>query len=371
MSKQLPLNPPEQKKNLLGRHKTLFTVVGIALVAAIILSVILVPGAIEQYRIKKQEQTAVGTCAGYDIPYEELRFVAYNYRKHLEQKYGSDIWNSAVTATKYAEELETLVTENLNTTYAVYALCEHLNVPLNSSDVNDYVKKKMKELKESEDFGGSKKAFNEWLKENYMTEHLLEQTLKSAYLESMALNAMIEAKQYITYSYDNLSEFLNYVEHSEDYARTLHVYIANAKGENVPSDKTLARAQEICDALRGETTLTERFNRLCEFIRTDSNDYQMTTTDGYYFTKNEMDAAYEKATFDLAIGDVSDPLVTDDGVYVIMRLAPEASYIMTKYATLLDNYQAARLGAMIETFRKQNPAVLNEYGKSLALWALE
>jgi hypothetical protein len=133
----------------------------------------------------------------------------------------------------------------------------------------------------------------------------------------------------------------------------------------------MARAQEICDALRSETTLDERFTRLCEFIKTDSNDYKMTTTDGYYFTKNEMDAEYEKATFDLAIGDVSDPLVTDDGVYVIMRLKPEASYIMTNYATLLDNYHAARLGAMIETFRNQNPAVLNEYGKSLTLWALE
>ena len=30
MSKQVPLNPSEQKKNLFGRHKILFTVIGIA-----------------------------------------------------------------------------------------------------------------------------------------------------------------------------------------------------------------------------------------------------------------------------------------------------------------------------------------------------
>ena len=363
---------PAKRNRISKKYAALLSVIGLVLVAALVLSVVfvIVP-AVNNYKTKTFEQTAVGSCAGYDIPYEELRYVANHYCAYLEQVHGEGIWDTDTPDEKHVKELESLVMENLNSTYAVYKLCEHLNVPTESKEINAYVDKKMTELKNSGSFGGDSKKFNAWLKENHMTEHLLEVTLKGAYLESLALNAMIEAGQQVVYSTDNLDEFLNYVEQSPDYARTLHVFIANKQGESKPSADATRRAKEISDSLRGATDFDERFDLLKTYIQTDSNDYQMTTLDGYYFTKDEMDEAYEKATFDLAIGDVSDPVVTEDGVYVIMRLRPESTYIMTNHQTLLQNYQGAVLGRTIETFRGQYAAELNDYGKSLSLWALE
>ena len=369
MSKQIA---PVKKNRITKQNAVLLSVVGLVLVAAMVLSVIfIVVPAVNNYQTKAFEQTAVGSCAGYDIPYEELRYVANHYSAYLEQIHGKGIWDTEAPDEAYVKELESLVMENLNSTYAVYKLCEHLGVATESKEINAYVDKKMTELKNSDSFGGDSKKVNAWLKENHMTEHLLEETLKGAYLESLALNAMIESGQQVVYSTENLDEFLNYVEQSPDYARTLHVFIANKQGEYKPTDDAMRRAKEICSGLRGESDFQARFDLLKKYIQTDSNDYQMTTLDGYYFTKDEMDLAYEEATFDLAIGDVSDPVVTDDGVYVIMRLQPEATYIMTNYDTLLQNYQGAVLGRTIETVRSQYKAELNDYGKSLTLWALE
>ena len=322
------------------------------------------------YQARQLEQTTVGKCANYNIPYEELRYVANHYRDYLESKYGEGIWNTETPDPAHVEELETLVIRNLNSTYAVYALCESLDVATESKDIDTYVNQKMNELKENS-FNGNSKEFKAWLKENHMTENLLRQTLKSAYLESQCLDAMILSGTYVQYSTGNLSEFLDFVEHSSDYARTLHVFLQNEAGKDAPTTKQMNRAQEIRDALRAEVVFSDRFQLLCDFIMTDSNDYQMTSTNGYYFTKGEMQEDYETATFAMAIGDVSDPVVTADGVYIIMRLQPQSDYIMDNHTTLLQNYHGAVLGQVIETFREQYTAELNEYGKSLTLWDLE
>ena len=57
----------------------------------------------------EQDMRVVGKCDAYEIRYEELRFVTTTYKKTLEQKYGTGIWDDPTTAEKHRAELEELV----------------------------------------------------------------------------------------------------------------------------------------------------------------------------------------------------------------------------------------------------------------------
>jgi parvulin-like peptidyl-prolyl isomerase len=95
------------------------------------------------------------------------------------------------------------------------------------------------------------------------------------------------------------------------------------------------------------------------------------TGDGYYFTRGEMDEAYEKAAFDLAIGEVSEPVVCSGGNFVIMRLYPDAAYIKENTQQLLDNYHGVAVGIYEEQFREDCAVFFNEYGESIDLLSIK
>ena len=57
----------------------------------------------------RQDRKVVGTCAGYDVLYEELRYVTLTYKDMLEATYGEGIWDDPATAEQYRAELEETV----------------------------------------------------------------------------------------------------------------------------------------------------------------------------------------------------------------------------------------------------------------------
>ena len=98
----------------------------------------------------------------------------------------------------------------------------------------------------------------------------------------------------------------------------------------------------------------------------------MTVTgDGYYFTRGEMVQAYEDASFDLAIGEVSDPVVCSGGNFVIMRLEPEEAYVQNNLKELMDAYYGVCLNNYVEEFRPMCDVFFTEYGKTIDLLTME
>jgi hypothetical protein len=111
---------------------------------------------------------------------------------------------------------------------------------------------------------------------------------------------------------------------------------------------------------------------MSDYIGSSINDDLLTVTgDGYYFTRGEMDKAYEDASFDLAMGEVSQPVVCSGGNFVIMRLELEADYIAKNCQTLLNNYHSVALGIYEDQFRPQCTVQFNDYGKSIDLVTME
>ena len=343
----------------------------IILIMCMSLAVLLVVGCEKLTAREEREQLAankktVATCNGYDIPYEELRFVTLFYKDALEGKHGKGIWDDPVTAEKHRAELESLVNEKLNENYVVLAACEELEIPTEGKEIDEYVEEQMEILRAEFE---NEQEYEAWLAENWMTERYMRFSIGISYLESAIYYTLLDNNLY-AFRQDNIDEFKEYVETSGNYVRTVHVFIENAEGEDPSAN--LARAREISDRLRAIVSEDDRMAAMNDAIGSkDNDDLYSVSGEGYYFTQGEMDEDYERAAFALEIGEVSEPVVCKGGNFVIMRLAPDAAYIDKNAQNLLNFYHSVALGMYEDQFRARCVVEFNEYGKSIDLVAVQ
>ena len=366
---------PASKDNVSKSKKTRRIITVVIIVAATLallggtLAILFTNGVFgnsEDYKKLAKDRKTVATCNGYDIPYEELVFLTTLYKKSLAFSYGEDIWDDPVTAEQYREELETLVMENMNNNYLILSTCRYLSIDTESSLVEEYVDEQMANMLKN-DYAGDKAKMKEELGKDGITEHYMRFLIGVEYLQSTIYYTLLDNDLY-DYSTKNKDAFIDYVLTSKDYARTIHYYVRNDEGDDVETNR--AKAQNVVDKVREATTYTDRIDRMHTFMKY-SEDTQMVSTNGYYFTRGEMEQVYEDAAFALESTHVSDVIELNGGFFVIMRLDPEREYVSANYKTLLQNYQSAAMGAYIQRFEEDCQVVLNDYGKSLDFLNLE
>lgn len=359
-------NPPAKKPK--NKKKLIVGIVVTALIAAAVIGVVIAVTVSnwDEYRKLAADRKTVATCNGYEIPYEELRFVTLFYKDTLADKYGAEIWDDPATAEQYRAELEALVHEKLNENYVILTTCRHLGIPTEGKTVDEYVDGKMEELRASFD---TKAEYEAWLEERWMTEHYMRFSIAVSYVESAIYYTLLDNDLY-AYRHDNIADFLDYVETSGNYVRTVHVFIEDVEGEDPAAN--LAKAKEVSETLRSLSDFDERRAKMSEYIGSAINDdLQSLTGDGYYFTLGEMEEAYEKAAFDLEIGDVSEPVYCVGGNFVMMRLPLEEEYIVKNAQKLLNNYHSVALGLYEDQFLPECTVSFNEYGRSIDLLTIE
>ncbi len=356
------VQPPKKKRRV---HPLAIVLPVVGVVVAVV--GILVASNWNDFKQLAEDRKTVAVCNGYEIPYEELKFVTTYYRSQLASVYGEKIWDDPATAEQHRTELEKLVKENLNQNYVVLSACKQLGIDTESSTMDNYVDKQIEALRDEYD---SNKEYKEALREQGMTEHYLRFTFGIGFLESAVHYTLLDNDLYAFRYEDNSADFITHVLESGQYVRTLHVFIENVEGEDPAAN--LKKAQEVSDKLQAAAAGEERRDLLSEYIGSTLNDDLMTVTgDGYYFTRGEMVEAYEKASFDLEIGEVSEPVVCSGGNFVIMRLEPEEDYVRNNVKTLMDSYYGVCLDEYIERFRPNCEVFYTEYGKSLDLLTLE
>ncbi len=347
----------------------------LVIVAVSVMALLLIGGTLlivlsnkrEDYRMLSKQKEVVATCNGFDISYDELYFVTQLYKDTLEFSYGDGIWDNPETAEKYRAELEELVLENLHENALILTACKDLSIPLDSDEQKEYVNNQMDKMM-NEDFGGDRDRMLQALEDDGISERYMRYLIGVEYLHSSIYYTLSDIGYY-TYTENNLNEFMDYVATSENYARTLHAFVENDPGEDVEANRQ--KAQNMCDYLNAETDIAEREALMREYIGSANNEDLQISEYGYYFTHGEMDEAYEAATFDLLIGEISEVVETSDGFYVIMRLTPDSDYIPRIAMTLLKNYWGVAMGAFIENRTEQCTVTFNDYGKSLDLVHLE
>lgn len=336
------------------RYKKILTAVLCVLLAS--LSVISFSGC-ESKAVKpsKSELTVVGKVGSYDVYYEELYFLINSYRLQLDEKYGDD--PTGEDAVKYEKELRGLVYENVVSNYAILSLCD--DAGLKMSDVEDEIQDYIDSVI-ADDFGGSRGDYLDSLEEYALTDHyvrftagvdILYSDLRTKYLETGVIN---DDDEYVR-------EYIN-----ENFVRTWHVMIANDAGES--KEENYNRAEQVLSELDGGRSMYSLMGS------SYNEDFMMTTTDGYYFTRGSMDENYENAAFALEEGEISgivEAKGTDrngdsvDCYFIIQRLKLEDSYIEKNFDTLKNEYYNSIIYGKVNQLQKALEFVPNDYCTSL------
>lgn len=306
-------------------------------------------------KASEQDLTVVGKVGDFDVLYEELRYVTLFYKLQLEDKYGEGIWDDAATAQKYSEELYELVTRNITANYAVLSLCAEVGITTDAKEIQESVTNYINEM--AEELGG-RSEYKKQLKAENATDHFLRFTIAVDYCQNELYYSYTQDLGLIETDFEKIYDYIM----ADNFVRTIHVYIQNDKDDDI--EKNRAAAEDVVEQIKNG----ESINKL---IGSSVNeDFDLTTTDGYYFGRGEMLQSYEDAAFALDINEVSDVVETPTGFYVIKRLPLESSYVMQHLTTLMDQYQYSELNKYIDERQAQLSIEFNDYGKGLDLTAI-
>ena len=143
----------KKKKIALGivSAGVLATVVGLILVFVFDL------GPIRPIKSTKEEARVIGECAGYEVRYEELRYIVNIHKGSLDEKYGNEY--SALSdedKAEYEKELKAIVLRELENNYVILSLCEKYGVDTDSKEVKKHVNESIEDL--VKELGGKKQS---------------------------------------------------------------------------------------------------------------------------------------------------------------------------------------------------------------------
>ena len=337
------------------RYKTVTRFLAATLVLCMLCTSLLSCGKAKPIKASEEDLTVVGTVAGHEVLYEELRYLTRKYRDAMKVTYGENIWDTSESREQYRAELEKAVLNNITANYAVLALCDEVQISHTEeaieTAVQEYVQETVDEL-------GSFKEYKAQLANEYLTDHVYRFMLAITFCESELLYVYTDDLGLIETDENKIYDLIM----GGEFARTLHIYIENNEGDDVEENRALA--QSMLTKLEEGTS----FNTL---IGRYSEDFYMTTTSGYYFTHGEMIKEYEEAAFALEMGGTSDVVETSTGFYIIRRLEPDTEYVLKNLPALIDQYQYAMLYNMIDEKQQELTIELNDYGKSLDLTTIQ
>lgn len=353
----------KKKKN----KKIAAGIIGAAVVATVVLLVLVFVfdlGPVRPIKSTEEEARVVGTIAGYDVRYEELRYVTLTNREMLDEKYGSYDSLSASDRQAYDEELEALVLKDLKSNYSVLSLCEKYGVDTDTRDVRKHVKRAIVDL--VDEIGGKEK-YKAWLEKNNLTDSFLRLMYKVEYLEALLVDKLTENGDEIKYNEDNLYDFVEFVYSDASYVKVIHAFYPK-DWEYSDGRDAKAHADEALAEILANNTDKKRFSAMKSAIGNAPfvSGYSVMGSD-YYITYGQMHKKYESVAFSLDEYEASRVIELDEGYYILMRVPKERDQIGLRANEFLVNYRYAVLKQIADEHKETISFDGNEYFDSLDL----
>lgn len=327
-----------------------------ALILAMLLLAVTLGGCSAE---KRKMEKVIGTCAGYDVLYEELRYVTLSHKDEMESTYGKGIWDDPTTAEQYRAELEETVWRMMLSNYAILEAFEAYGGIPNEDMKNELIVNAVDEIINSsiEEVGG-KSAFKEEMKALYLTENLTRFILTVEQLKNELYYILTDDLNLIE---DDLDAFMDWLEKG-NCVYVQHIFIENDAGES--KEENRKKAEDVRNQLLGGTDISE-------LVGTSVNE-DLQNVAPYYVVRDVYIQQKEDAAFALTeVGAVSDVVETEEGFCVMVRIQDNPATLLSMAPYLLSSYQSAKIDAIIDTYKENLKIELNEYGKSIDLLAIE
>ena len=327
------------------KKKIAAAVIGVGVLALIVFLVLVIVfdlGPLREIPRTDEEARVVGQSAGYDVYYDEIRYLTLTYRAELDARYGKYDTLSVNQKAEYESELNALVLGEIKSNYAILALCDEYGIRTDSKDVKTHVKEAIEDL--VDEIGGRDK-YEAWLVENNLTDALLRFIYKVDYLESLLLEELTVSGQVVEFTPANIDSFVDFVMNEDVYAKVIHLYyprqhdLYTQRGSSMETEVNAA-----IKALNGAKNDDERYNVMKSLIGTSPYVYGYSVEGlGSYITYGQMHENYENAAFALDDYGVSEIIELEEGCYVIMRLPKEREEVARKAYELVEYYRYAVL----------------------------
>lgn len=290
---------------------------------------------------KGKNSRGVGTAAGHEILYDELRYMTLSVRDRLEETYGAGIWNDPAMADAHRAELESEVLLGLARDYAVLAAAQ-IYLPdrsLDDADIQSTVDTAVKEMTEAL---GGKKEYKKYLSEVYMTDRLMRFNLAKAELENALTDALFTGTEL-----ENDTVFSAWLANG-NFVRVKRIESSDcAVIETVHNDLLAGKTPDEAVAGTGATL-----------------------SSAFYLVRGLVDdATLEEDAFALkAVGSVGQIRETDSGYRILIRMEDNTeAFLANQASSYRRKLRTARADAILSGIEASVSVALNDYGKSIDL----
>ena len=357
------------KKKWWNKKKVIaVSILGVALLAAIIFAAVTVATTALPISGTEEESRVVGSFGNYEVKYEELRYVTLINKRELDAEMGKYDTLSESKKAEYEKRLEEAVLEDIKNNYAVLLLCDEYGINTGSIVARFETQKKIQALVDDE-FDGDVGKYKEWLKANGLTDGFLRFTYRVEYFEEKLYDYFVKNNVNIEYDNNDFDGFIEYVTSGEDWVRTIHSYYPKQWQYAPANYNAKTRAETAYAKIIAAEGNGDRYNAMKTEIGKAPmvKGYSVETEDGIYFTYGQMGEKYENTSYSLAEYGVSEVIETEDGYYIIMRLPIEKDYVAKHAAALLTQYRYAALKVSIDEKMADMEFSGNEYFDGISL----
>ena len=315
--------------------------------------------ACKKNKWEKEGKKKIGECAGYDVLFEELRFVTLYYKDSFAATYGADIWDNPETAEQYRAELEETVWDMMLNNYAVLAACSQYRITkkdMESDAIQNAVDEKIAQAKAE---AGGEEAFQQMLKDSYMTENFMRFSLAVTEMEYELYYTLTDDLGVIM---DDQETFLDWLEDG-NCTYVQHLFIRNDPHDDVEANRALAEKS------RERLYRSMDYKSELELMLGNAETHEDTAVMTPYFVVQDVyseDITSAVLKMDQP-GEVSEVVETDDGFYVFVCMEYKTDTLLLQLSSLLHSYQWAKVQEEIDRHRSDISISLNDYGKSIDL----
>ena len=327
----------------------------------------------------------VGTVGGYDVLYDEYRYVVLSCKSILSDEYGEEVWSDPDAAAELLPTLEAMVEERITANYAVLLLCDANGYTdaLSDKDAVKFVNETVDEAiymharaagldvevkKKGLDkvvykygkgaLDKAKELYRKSLADYYITERVMRLTLGVEHAFSKLSEILTYTKGEIIHKSEDIEAFMR----SDEFICTRHVFIE--KSDKVDREA----AKKLAEEAYGKYLDGASFDSL---IGSKYNSDMTMPYKGYYFTYGEMDEAYEEAAFDLEVGEVSEVVETDTGFFIIQRYSKDEAYMVENLETFANQIVYSLVDRKVRALQSSLTLEKNEFGRSINIYEME
>lgn len=309
----------------------------VKLYAALILTAIL---TVLLFSCSHEDGKAVMVVGGNRVSYDEYRYFYMNLRDSHESKGETD----------YSAKIKSEIEDTLKLKYAKVNLAKEKDVKLSEENLTAVDNMEQYYI----DSYGSEEQFTTAIAENYLTSSLFRSMLEFQGLDEILRDYMCDE-----YTGEILSDDKTVEQYIKDnFIHATHILIRADEGDDLAVNKQLAREAQL------RASAGEDFDALIAQYNEDPAMSDGDTT-GYYFVEGQLIQEFEDAAKALAIGEISDVVLSENGYHIIKRLPLDDDYINEHFEELRDIYKAKMYNDLVEKLASETEVRYLDYYDTL------